>query len=244
MKQILILFLIFCIVPKTFGQVESNLKLKPIPQLKVKTKKEIPPPAEQPESNLPKLNLPKIVTPNVLKETNIFGTKPKVDNSFAIGTAENHFSMIKKNNFEHSIGEVYQSKMTKDLDKTLVREELKEDDRLLVKIDVNFGEIKTKSKYFVIKFRDFGQIDGDLISAFFNGETIIKSIQLEGFYQEFRIYFKEGFNVLKLEALNRGLLGGNTGEFQIYDAEGKFIRSEYWNNWDIGVKGTFVIIKE
>jgi hypothetical protein len=227
----------------SYGQIEFNSKLKAIkPQaipVKPKKEKDISSPV-----NVFKLNIPKIVAPNVFKETNIFGTKPKVDNSFAIGTPANNFSMIQKNKFDHKLGDVYQDKMTKDLSKTLVNEGLKEDDRYLVKIDVNYGDIRTKSEYFVIKFRDFGVIDGDLVKAVFNDKTIVNSVQLEYSFQEFRIYFKEGFNVLKLEALNRGFLGGNTGEFQIYDAEGKFITSDFWQNWDIGVKGLFTIIKE
>ena len=61
---------------------------------------------------------------------------------------------------------------------------------------------------------------------------------------EFKIFFKEGINTFEIEALNKGLLGGNTAEFQIYDAEGKFIKSDFWENWDAGVKGKFIIVKE
>jgi hypothetical protein len=237
MKQIFLFLFSIVFAFNSFGQSEFNSKFKAIPpqNIKPKPKKEtLPPPTD----------LPKIVAPNVFKETNIFGTKPKPNNSFEIGTPENHFTMTPKNKFEHKLGDVYQDKMTKDLDKTMVREGLKEDSNYLVKIDVDFGVIRTKSKYFVIKFRDYGAIDGDLIKADFNDSTVLNDIQLESSYQEFRIYFNEGFNILKLEALNRGLLGGNTGEFQIYDAEGKFIRSDYWNNWDVGVKGIFKIYKE
>jgi hypothetical protein len=57
--------------------------------------------------------------------------------------------MTPKNKFEHKLGDVYQDKMAKDLEKTMVQEGLKEDDSYLVKIDLNFGEIRTKSKYFI-----------------------------------------------------------------------------------------------
>lgn len=244
MKQILFLFLFICIAPKSFGQIESNIKFKPIPLLKVKTKKEIPPPTDQPLDEVPKLKLPKIVTPNLLKETNIFGTKPKVDHSFELGSAENNFSMIKKNKFEHSIGEVYQSKMTKDLSKTLVREGLKEDDRLLVKIDVNFGEIRTKSKYFVIKYRDFIVVDSDMIRATLNNRQVGGIMELFGDNREFVLNLADGINTFELEAFSKGESGGNTCEFHIFDDQGKEIRSDYWDNWDKGVKGTFIIIKE
>lgn len=242
MKQVVFFILILCISPKIFGQVEFSNKLKTIPSLNViKPKKETPAP---PPENLPKLDIPKIVAPNIFKETNIYGTKPKVDNSFAIGVTENHFSMIKKNKFEHSIGEVYQAKMSKDLSKTLVRQGLKEDDRLLIKIDVNFGEIRTKSKYFVIKYRDFIAIDSDKIKATLNANSVGGIMELFGEFRQFTINLAKGINTFELEAVSRGTSGGNTCEFHIYDDQGREVRSDYWNNWDVGVKGTFVIIKD
>lgn len=243
MKQILFFIFLICMGSNAFGQIEFKPKFKVIkPQtttVKPKEKKDIPPP-----TNLSKLNLPKIVAPNVFKETNIFGTKPQPNNAFEIGTPENHFSMTPKNKFQHKLGDVYQEKMTKDLDKTMVKEGLKEDDRYLVKIDLNFGQIRTKSRYFVIKFRDFGQIDGDLAKAIFNDYVIHERLEMKFEFQEFKIYFVEGINTLFIEALNRGSLGGNTGEFQIYDAEGQHILSDYWENLDAGVKAKFVIIKD
>lgn len=243
MKQLLFFIFIIIVGSKAFGQPEFSNKFKVIkPQtttVKPKEKKDIPPP-----TNLPKLNIPKIVAPNVLKETNIFGTKPKPNNAFEIGTPENHFSLTQKNKFEHKLGDVYQEKMTKDLDKTMVQEGLKEDDRYLVKIDLNFGQIRTKSRYFVIKFRDFGQIDGDLAKATFNSYVIKERLEMRFEFQEFKIFFVEGINTLFIEALNRGSLGGNTGEFQIYDAEGQHILSDYWENLDTGVKAKFIIIKD
>lgn len=245
MKHILFLFLFICLAPKSFGQIESNIKFKTIPLLKVKTKKETPPPAvDEPLDEAPKINTPKIVPPNLLKETNIYGTKPKVDNSFEMGTTSNTFSMIKKNNFEHTIGEVYQEKMTKDLSKTLVSQGLKEDDRFLVKIDVNFGEIRTKSKFFVIKYRDFIAVDHDMIKATINNKQVGGIMELYGSNNQFVLDLDEGINRFELEAYSKGDSGGNTCEFHIFDDKGVEIRSDYWDNWDKGVKGTFVIIKE
>lgn len=243
MKRFLFFIMIIGISSKAFGQIEFKPQFKPIKPLttnaKPKKEKDIPPP-----TNLPKLDLPKIVAPNVFTATNIFGTKPKPNNSFEIGTPENHFSMTPKNKFDHKLGDVYQDKMTKDLSKTLVKEGLKEDESYLVTIDLNFGEIRTKSRYFVIKFRDFREIDGDLAKATFNSYVIEKRLELKYEFQEFKIFFVEGLNTLELETLNKGRSGGNTGEFQIYDAEGKFIKSDYWLNLDAGVKVKFIIIKE
>ena len=63
-------------------------------------------------------------------------------------------------------------------------------------------------------------------------------------FKDIKIELQEGLNDLELEALNRGALGGNTGAFYIYDAEGKMLMSDLWNNFDTGVKSKFTFIKE
>jgi hypothetical protein len=231
MKQILFFIIISIgISSKSYSQIEFSKKFKAIP-LKNNTpkiKKVVP----------PETDIPPIYTPNVFKSPEI-----KTPSSVLKIGEENTINMTPKNDFANP-GDVYMDKMEKDLDKTLVKQGLKEDSRFLVKIDVNFGEIRTKSKYFVIKFRDFGQIDGDLAKASLNGTVTEDRLIMKENYQEFKIFFMEGINTFEIEALNRGLLGGNTAEFQMYDAEGKFIKSDFWANWDTGVKGKFIIIKE
>ncbi|MGZ9733941.1 hypothetical protein [Flavobacterium sp. GNP002] len=231
MKQILFFLIISIgISSKSYSQIEFSKKFKAIPLKNnaPKIKKTVP----------PETDIPPIYTPNVFKSPEI-----KIPSSVLKIGEENTINMTPKNDFINP-GDVYMDKMEKDLDKTLVKQGLKEDSRFLVKIDVNFGEIRTKSKYFVIKFRDFGQIDGDLARASLNGVVTEQKLVMKENYQEFKIFFKEGINTFEIEALNKGLLGGNTAEFQIYDAEGKFIKSDFWENWDAGVKGKFIIVKE
>lgn len=231
MKQILFFIIISIgISSKSYSQIEFSKKFKAIPLKNnaPKIKKTVP----------PETDIPPIYTPNVFKSPEI-----KTPSSVLKIGEENTINMTPKNDFINP-GDVYMDKMEKDLDKTLVKQGLKEDSRFLVKIDVNFGEIRTKSKYFVIKFRDFGQIDGDLARASLNGVVTEQKLVMKENYQEFKIFFIEGINTFEIEALNRGLLGGNTAEFQMYDAEGKFIKSDFWANWDTGVKGKFIIIKE
>lgn len=231
MKQILFFIIISIgISSKSYSQIEFSKKFKAIPLKNnaPKIKKTVP----------PETDIPPIYTPNVFKSPEI-----KIPSSVLKIGEENTINMTPKNDFINP-GDVYMDKMEKDLDKTLVKQGLKEDSRFLVKIDVNFGEIRTKSKYFVIKFRDFGQIDGDLARASLNGVVTEQKLVMKENYQEFKIFFKEGINTFEIEALNKGLLGGNTAEFQIYDAEGKFIKSDFWENWDAGVKGKFIIVKE
>jgi hypothetical protein len=229
MKQILFIIFLMSLLTNAFAQIETNAKFKPISIGKLKLKPKTPQ-----KLDVNPLEIKPIVTPKAQNPTS---------NNYSTLSQRDSISMVPTPKLGN-LGDHYIDKMSNDLDKTLVREGLKEDDRLLVKIDVNFGEIRTKSKNFVIRFRDFGQIDGDLAKATFNDIVIANRLEMKNEYQEFKIFFKEGFNTLELEALNKGLLGGNTGEFQIYDDKGKFIISDYWENWDAGVKGKFIIIKE
>ncbi|MFV5689254.1 hypothetical protein ACM55M_11590 [Flavobacterium sp. ZT3R25] len=232
MKQILFFIIISIgISSKSYSQIEFGKKFKAIPPINKspKFKKEVP----------PETNIPPTYTPNVFKSPAI-----KTPSSvLKIGETTSGINMTPKNDFANP-GDVYRDKMEKDLGKTLVREGLKEDSRLLVKIDVSFGEIRTKSDFFAIKYRDFGQIDGDLAKATMNGGIVQERLLMKGNYQEFKIYLKAGINTFEIEALNRGALGGNTAEFQIYDDKGILIKSDYWENWDAGVKGKLVIVKE
>ncbi|MES2575713.1 MAG: hypothetical protein V4572_12265 [Bacteroidota bacterium] len=238
MKQILFFIFIIIVGTKAFGQPEFNTKFKPIkPQtttVKPKEKKDIPPP-----TNLPKLNLPKIVAPNVLKETNIFGTKPKPNNAFEIGTPENHFSMTPKNKFEHSLGNEYQNKMTKDLHKTL-----HEGEGALDRTDRYLGDFKTKSNFLVVKYRDYIQIDGDLINVYLNDRLIQSQLFLNSELRQFKIPLGVGINNIEFVVASQGTSGGNTAEIHVIEDGGKSVTDEYWNNLALGTKIKLIVIKE
>ena len=230
MKQILFFILLLCMVPKCFGQSEFNTKFKAIPPLNTKpnTKKEV----------VPKLDLPKIIAPNV------FSTNPKPTTAFEIGTPENHFSMTPKNKFEHKLGDVYQDKMTKDLDKTMVNEGLKEDRSKLDRVDRYLGEYRTKSEYFALKYRDYIQIDGDLINVYLNGKLLRSGLYLNYEFEEFRIPLVVGFNDIELVVASQGTNGGNTAEIHFLDDVNRNITTEYWNNLALGVKVKTIVIRE
>lgn len=235
MKRILFFIFIIGVVTSGYAQIEFNKIYKVIPPATIPPKADKVTVPEKPDDKDPFAVVPK-VDPKDAKEI-------LEDPTYSSGKKQEPISMIEHNEFDNP-GDVIKDKLTKSLDKTLVREGLKEDSRLLVKIDVNFGDIRTNSEFFVIKCRDFGQIDGDLIKATLNNQDVKSRLLLQSNYQVFRIYFKEGINTFELEALNRGSLGGNTAEFQIYDDKGKHVRSDFWENWDTGVKGKFIIVKE
>ena len=241
MKRLLFFIFLISFISKSYGQFDSNIKFKPIPPLdvKVKPKKETP---SLPDA--PKLDLPKIVAPNIFKETNIFGTKPKPNNSFQIGLPENKFSMKPNNKFEHKLGDIYQAKMTRDLDKTLIREELKEDKSVLDRVDRYLGEYRTKSEFFVLKYRDYIQIDGDLINVYLNGTVLRSGLFLNSNLAELRIPLTLGLNSIELVVASTGTSGGNTAEIHFLDDGIKAVTTEYWNNLALGVKIKMIVVRE
>ena len=230
MKQIFLFILLLFIVPKSFGQIEFNTKFKAIPPVNTKpnAKKEI----------VPKLDLPKIIAPNV------FAPKPKPTTAFEIGTPENHFSMTPKNKFEHKLGDVYQNKMTKDLDKTMVREGLKEDNSFLDRTNRYLGDFRTKSNLLVVTYRDFIQIDGDLINVYLNDQLIQSQLYLNFELGEFKIPLSKGINKVEFVVASQGTSGGNTAEIHVIDDASKSITDEYWDNLALGTKIKLIVVKE
>ena len=241
MKNFLFFIFMISITSNALGQFDSNIKFKAIPpaNTKPKTQKNLPPP-----SDFPKLVLPKIVAPNVFTATNIFGTKPKPNTAFEFGTAENHFSMTLKNKFEHKIGDVYQEKMAKDLDKTMIREGLKEDDSFLDRKNRDLGEFKTKSDFLRIDYRDYIQIDGDLITIYVNDKLFRSQLYLYSQMNQIKIPLLKGINKVELVVASTGTSGGNTAEIHATDDAGKSITDEYWNNLALGTKIKLIVIKE
>ena len=235
MKQIFLFILLLCIVPKSFGQSEFSTKFKAIPPVNIKptTKKEI-----IAKSDLPKLDLPKIIAPNV------FVTKPKPNTAFEIGTPENHFSMTPKNKFEHKLGDVYQDKMTKDLDKTMVREGLKEDNSFLDRTNRYLGDFRTKSNLLVVTYRDYIQIDGDLFNVYLNDQLIQSQLYLNFELGEFKIPLSKGINKVEFVVASQGTSGGNTAEIHVLDDTSKSITDEYWDNLALGTKIKLIVVKE
>ena len=230
MKQIFLFILLLCIVPKSFGQSEFNTKFKAIPPLNTKpnTKKEV----------VPKLDLPKIIAPNV------FSTNPKPNTAFEIGTPENHFSMTPKNKFEHKLGDVYQDKMTKDLDKTMVREGLKEDNSFLDRTNRYLGDFRTKSNLLVVTYRDYIQIDGDLFNVYLNDQLIQSQLYLNYELGEFKIPLSKGINKVEFVVASQGTSGGNTAEIHVLDDTSKSVTDEYWDNLALGTKIKLIVVKE
>lgn len=232
MKQIF--FFIFSIVfaLNSFGQSEFNSKFKGIkPQaIAVKPQKEKD---NSSQSTAFKLNAPKIVAPNVLKETNIFGTKPKPNNSFQIGVPENNFSMTPTNKFINP-GDLVKDRLNKKADNEYM---------VVFRRNQDLGSFTTKSLTAKVSYRDYGEVDGDQIRVLLNDKAIVPGVYLDSDFQGFEITLLEGFNKIDFEALNQGRLGPNTAEFRVYDDKGNLISASQWN-LGTGFKATIIVTKE
>jgi hypothetical protein len=233
MKHILVVVIMFFAI-NSYSQMEFSTKFKAIPPLdtSIKTKK-VAPVTVAPRD---------IVAPNILKKS-----EPKFQSTnFKIGDPD-PFSMIQTNDFINP-GDEVRDKMNKSIEKSLVNNGLKEDTSYLNAKDLDFGIIRTKSKSLIMRVRDYGAIDGDLIKATvihnYKSTVLVNNLYLESNFKDIKIDLQQGLNYLELQALNRGSLGGNTGAFYIYDNEGNMLLSDLWNNFDTGVKSKFTFIKE
>lgn len=237
MKHILFFILFFTALSVSAqGEFNSKFKTIPAPKFSAKPKKTPIPEVKDPQAD--NLDIPSIKTPNVFENTTI---TPK--SKFQIGEEKSKFTMSTETDFANP-GDRYVDKMEKDLNKSLKDAGLKEGRGVLVKRNISLGDFKTKSEYFIVKFRDFGAIDGDLVKVSSNNYVIRDRLLLDASFQSVRINLAEGFNKLDFEALNIGTLGGNTAEIQVYDDKGALVTSDYWDNLAAGFKASIVVTKE
>jgi hypothetical protein len=95
-----------------------------------------------------------------------------------------------------------------------------------------------------VKYRDYIQIDGDLINVYLNGKILRSQLYLDYDFGEFRIPLALGFNNIEFVVASTGTSGGNTAELHVLDDVNREITSEYWNNLALGVKIKLIVIRE
>lgn len=237
MKHIL-LFILFFTAVTVSAQTEFSTKYKSIPAPKFSAKPKKTPIPEVKDPQADNLDVPSIKTPNVFDNTSI---TPK--SKFQVGEEKSKFTMSTETEFANP-GDRYVAKMEKDVDKALKEAGLREGRGTLVKKNISLGDFRTKSSYFIVKFRDFGAIDGDLVKVSCNDHVLREQIFLDSNFKEVKIDLVVGFNKLDFEALNIGSLGGNTAEIQVYDDKGQLVTNDYWNNLAAGFKASIVVTKE
>jgi hypothetical protein len=237
MKHILFFILFFTAVTVS-AQTEFSTKFKSIPAPKFSAKPKKVPLPEVKDPQADNMDMPSIKTPNVFDHTSI---TPK--SQLQVGAEKSKFTMSTETEFANP-GDRFVPKMEKDLDKALKDAGLKEGRGQLVRRNISLGDFRTKSKYFIVKLRDFGAIDGDLVKVSSNDKVIKDQVFLEANFKEVKIMLDNGFNKLDFEALNIGSLGGNTAEIRVYDDKGQLVTNDYWDNLAAGFKASIVVTKE
>ncbi len=237
MKHILFFILFFTAVTVS-AQTEFGTKYKAIPAPKFSAKPKKLPTPEVKDPQAQNSDIPSIKTPNVYDNNTI---TPK--SKFQVGEQKSKFTMSTETDFANP-GDRYVAKMEKDVDKALRAAGLREGRGTLVKKNISLGDFRTKSNYFIVKLRDFGAIDGDLVKVSSNDAVIRDQIFLDSNFKEVKINLSEGFNKIDFEALNIGTLGGNTAELQVFDDKGALVTNDFWDNLAAGFKASIIVTKE
>lgn len=185
---------------------------------------------------IPKSNTTVTPTGPVSSDSPFSLSPPKKTNStLQVGQKQNDFSMYKSNEFINR-GSEFKDKANASI---APRGESNE----AFRGNLDFGVIKTKSAYVVLRARDFGAQDGDRIKITLNDKTILSDVLLLNDTQSITITLSEGFNNIQFEALNQGTSGPNTGEFFLYDDEETRLTGGEWN-LATGFHGKFVLVRE
>ncbi len=117
------------------------------------------------------------------------------------------------------------------------------EDFKIVRGNQYLGDFKSNAKAVNIKFRDFGEVDGDDIRVYVNGKVLINRAILDYEYQGLKVDLEIGFNKIEFEALSQGRVGPNTAQFQVFDDVGNLIASNMWN-LATGFKASIIVVKE
>jgi hypothetical protein len=159
-------------------------------------------------------------------------TKPEPYTSKFI-EEKNKIQFTNTNDFKNP-GDIYKEKLNKKSG---------EDDSKMFRSNQFLGDFKIKSQFVNISYRDFGEVDGDLIRVLVNGKEIVSQVYLEGNFKGFKLDLQSGFNKIDFEALNQGYSGPNTAQFVVYDDKGILVSSNQWN-LATGFKATIIVVKE
>lgn len=98
-----------------------------------------------------------------------------------------------------------------------------------LKTKLELGKIETNTQKIRIECRDHSYVDGDRVRLYVNEKVVRSNIVLQAGYYTIDVDLNEGFNRIDIEALNQGLSGPNTAEFNVFDENGKLLASKEWN---------------
>lgn len=107
------------------------------------------------------------------------------------------------------------------------------------KENIHYGTFTIHESYIILRYLDYGNVDGDKVKIVLNDKTVYESITLYGEYNEVSLPMEMGINKLEIYALNEGLYSPNTAKFQVYELKRQMISGE----WALltGFKAIFII---
>ncbi|UMY64364.1 MULTISPECIES: hypothetical protein [unclassified Flavobacterium] len=107
----------------------------------------------------------------------------------------------------------------------------------------SIGYIQTTSPYVILSYRDSGEVDGDQIRLFINGEIARGNLVLNGRPGQFRVDLRPGVNTIEFMALNEGQVSPNTAAIEVLDENGSVLGGGGWN-LEKGNKASLTVLKK
>ena len=126
-----------------------------------------------------------------------------------------------------------------DVEKRLNQKMGNDSPELAKKENIHYGTFTITNDFIIVRYMDFGNVDGDMVKIVLNGKTIYPSLTLYGEYDEVRIPMNMGLNNLEIFALNEGLYSPNTAKFNLYELKRLMISGEW--NLLTGFKAIFIV---
>lgn len=212
-----------------FAQSEFGGKTLALPQFEGKSKTTAT--GSNSANSASKFNVPPMDFPPLERLPIKFDVLPS--NMKKIGELPNKSPMTQKEEFKNP-GDIITEKLNKrDGEKV----------QTIFRKNQYLGDFKTKSAFIKVFCRDYGLVDGDIVSLYINDLLVVTRIFLDDSSQAFDIPLTKGFNKIEFEAINQGELGPNTAEFQAYDDKKTLISANQWN-LATGFRATMIIVKE
>lgn len=217
-------FIFFLVTVSINAQIDSQKKSTAIPAMESKKESSIKP----------------LLLPSKINENKAFNGLSIPNNNSNINSPNTDFSMFGET-FGNP-GELYEKRVNKNLASTkLTPKEVEQINGSTT--DQYFGDFKSDATFVNIVYRDFGEVDGDLIQVRLNDDVIVASVYLTGGFKGLKLNLQNGLNKIDFVALNQGSSGPNTAEFQVVDDMGNLISANRWN-LATGVKATIIVVKE
>jgi hypothetical protein len=94
--------------------------------------------------------------------------------------------------------------------------------------NITYGKIETIHEFVYLSYKDYDQIDGDIIRVLIDNSVIKDNVTLGGDFVKIKVRLVEGVNNFVFLALNEGLGSPNTAQFQVEDLQGNVLFANSW----------------